>query len=177
MEGEICESRYCDVGTIMEESTTTVNPTKYVKEYEMPKKNVPKKMDDTHLRREHVERREYTRDLIAKNEQKLKVRSHLVENAGLVQMQLELILAGLQKEGVQYSSISTYFDQLIRDAEVAREIKHIISDMLVRDREQLRDSDACYAHALAELRRRRGFNLESISVAVEDLGKVLRFRG
>lgn len=223
MEGEICQTRYCDVGTVIQSKisvdptrqiekydiqdksipkgmdpmelrrehtrrrqynkpivaqgvdeddgamTITVNPTKHVYDYKMQREQAPKKMDELDLRREHINRRQFQKPIVADG--------HQVGNSHISQMHLQVLLKRLQDEGVQYSNISRYFEDILREASVAREVRAIISDVLVKDREQLRNSDACYQQVIEDLRKRKLHGFEKIEPAVVALSQILLPRG
>lgn len=188
MEGPVCKSRYCDTGTLIiddelydqgngrqgsKSSDEVVVPTKYIEEYTIKEKQIPKKMDQLVLRREHTDRRQYNRDMVAKNalSKGQIVRS---DNPQITQMQLQVILQKLRDQGVNYKNVSDYFESTIRSSAASREYKAIAAEMFVKDRDQLRDSAACYAAVISRLQTSRGLpGLVDFSQAVSDLSSVL----
>jgi len=172
MEGEICESRYCDVGTVIPEqdsSTTKVDPGRQIKKYQISEKQIPQGMDQLDLRREHMNRRQHTKPLVAQEKESRKA----VKNAHISQMQLQVLLKRLQDEGVEYLSVSRYFEEILRNSSMAREVKAIISEVLVKDRDELKNSEGCYAQVIEDLRRRKLSGFAGIEPAILALRQIL----
>lgn len=173
MEGEICETRYCDTGTIIIQDSTTVDVLRNIEKYKMSEKNVPRRMDPIDLRREHINRRAYTKPIVAEGNDLRKE----AKNPHISQMQLQILMQRLMNTGVQYRSISQYFESVLKKSSLAGPVRSIIGDVLVKDRDQLKNSDACYQQVISDLQRGRLHGFESLQEAVIDLRSVLSSDG
>jgi len=93
-------------------------------------------------------------------------------------IRLVLALEKLQEVGIEYSLLSQYFknmlEQLMSKYPQHRTLAYTLQEMLVFDKQELRNSSSCYMDALSQIRKSSYINFSVVYDMVIGLSEILR---
>lgn len=185
-----CESKFCP-------ANTSVESTFQIKHCEDLKKPSPKlvfppanleqdeiarrytSVDETQLKRNRELRKALDRQRQQRDDSARKYQNYVVAEpkvsgtAEASKIRLVLILGKLQQIGVEYKMLSQYFEECFKKLP---ENSHntIIESLLVKDKYDLEDSNACYTSAINGVKKTKSTDYSGISDIVSGLAQIVR---